>query len=122
MIRKGKQRAVIEHVRLMEPTRRLLASNLLDLSERTETIAKESDTGREQLASQVRSVDAKLNAIIAALGIAPAAGAVAGASAAPAAATENKAGVGWLQSLMGDASSDGTMNATRQDASAVLSA
>ena len=106
----------------MEPTRRLLASNLLDLSERTETIAKESDTGREQLASQVRSVDAKLNAIIAALGIAPAAGAVAGASAAPAAATENKAGVGWLQSLMGDASSDGTMNATRPDASAVLSA
>ena len=44
------------------------------------------------------------------------------AGAAPAAAPENKAGVGWLQSLMGDAASDGTMNATRPGASAVLSA
>lgn len=42
-------------MRLKEPTHRILANNLVDLSERTELIAKESESSREQLAGQVHS-------------------------------------------------------------------
>ena len=59
-IRKAKQRVVQQEARLREPTRKLLASNLLDLSERTEAIAKESEDGREALVRQVRSLQTRM--------------------------------------------------------------
>lgn len=70
---------------LREPTKKLLASNLVELSERTELLAREEASGRMELASHVRQIEVKLDAIIGALG----------AGGAP-------AGGGWLKSLIGD--------------------
>jgi hypothetical protein len=61
-IRLAKQRALAQHTQLGEPTRKLLASTLSDLAERTENIAREGETAREQISNQVRALDARVNA------------------------------------------------------------
>jgi len=66
-IRKSKQRAIAMELRLKEPTRKLLASNLLDLSERTEVIAKQSEGSREGLARQMRTLQHRVDGQIAAV-------------------------------------------------------
>ena len=66
-IRRSKQKAVLDHARLREPSRRLLASNLIDLSERTEAIATESQNSRDELKEQMErrmgKLDSKLDSI-----------------------------------------------------------
>lgn len=110
-IRQQKQRALLDHMRLREPTRKLLASNLIDLAERTETIATAGEASRELLAIQVRALDSKVDTIINALGIAPPAASAHGAPAPVATesakaadgggAANGSANGGWLQTLMG---------------------
>ena len=74
-LRKAKQRAALDQMRLKEPTKRVLANNIIDLSERTEAFAKEGESGRDALAAQLRGLeqrvddrvgrlDAKLDAIL----------------------------------------------------------
>ena len=103
-IRQSKQSALIDHMRLREPTRKLLASNLIDLAERTEAIATAGEASREQLAIQIRAMDMKLEAIVNALGIAPATASGAAGAAVPPTGAAKAGGGGWFQSLMGDAS------------------
>ena len=65
----------------------------MELAERTENIAKEAKANRNDLASQVRSLDTKLDAVIRAMGI---------VVPDPAAASQDKAQTGgWLESLVG---------------------
>ena len=54
-LRKAKQRAALDQMRLKEPTKRVLANNIIDLSERTEAFAKEGESGRDALAAQLRA-------------------------------------------------------------------
>ena len=95
-IRQQKKKAVHDHMRLKEPTRKLLASNLIDLSERTEVIAKDSEAAREQIATEVRALSAKMDAIANAMGIVPKPPAQVEAPA-PAAPSSGS----WIESLMG---------------------
>lgn len=77
-LRRAKQRQQFEETQFREPTRKLLANNLLDLSERTEEIARDSEGAREALSRQLnalqtnvdsraRAVDAKLDSVLGAL-------------------------------------------------------
>lgn len=92
-VRRSKQQAMMTHVRLVEPTRKHVATSLMELAERTENIAKEAKANRNDLASQVRSLDTKLDAVIRAMGI---------VVPDPAAASQDKAQTGgWLESLVG---------------------
>ena len=61
-IRKQKARASLEW-RSGEPTRKVLASSLEDLAERTEAIASAGETSREQLTDKVRSLGEQMRAL-----------------------------------------------------------
>ena len=89
-LRKGKERMIQNAMRSKEPTSRLLASNLVDLSERTEQIAKQSQSRSDELAKSVSALDEKLDALFSALGV-----------AAPAPAGAPAASGGWFADLMG---------------------
>ena len=73
-VRKEKQRAVMllseRMLRLAEPSRNQVVSHLNELSERTDSIAKQGETRAERTEAMVKTLDAKLDAVIAALGAA----------------------------------------------------
>ena len=57
-------------LRLAEPSRNQVVSHLNELSERTDSIAKQGETRAERTEAMVKTLDAKLDAVIAALGAA----------------------------------------------------
>ena len=58
-IRKTKARKALEH-RIGEPTRKLLASSISDLAERTEQIALKGETVNTELTDKMRSLDVRV--------------------------------------------------------------
>ena len=64
-IRKNKQRAALEHLGVGEPTRKLLVSSIVELAERTETIAQEGETSREQISNQMRGLSTQVASLAA---------------------------------------------------------
>ena len=70
VIRKTKARAILNHARLAEPTRKVIANSMEELSERTEIIAKEGKQSRDELAKQVRELSEKMDRVLGVLGAA----------------------------------------------------
>ena len=103
-IRVAKTRTVVLHEALKEPTRKMLASNLAELSERLETVTKQSAISQEEVANQVRGIDAKLNALFGALGVAPPPPPATSPAPSPPQRRASTGGLaggdGWLGSLM----------------------
>ena len=59
-LRKAKQRAALDQMRLKEPTKRVLANNIIEIDLAlgaycTEAFAKEGESGRDALAAQLRA-------------------------------------------------------------------
>ena len=114
-IRVMKTRATLLYEALKEPTRKMLASNLAELSERVDIVTKQSTIRHDQAASQMRAMDTKLDALFSALGVAPPpppeasrspspprqrSASVVGRSASVKSKAPGRGDEGWLGSLM----------------------
>ena len=66
-IRKAKRLAVMNHQRISEPIRSLHTNNLVDLSDRIEEIAKDSEESREQILEQLQTLQTQLGTVLQAL-------------------------------------------------------
>ena len=63
-IRKAKQQMQLNEMQFKEPTRKLLANNIHDLADRTESIAKENGLAREALARQVKTLHVRMDSAV----------------------------------------------------------